>query len=85
MAEIEAGRYDCVLVLGVEVERTMPGAAAARTQQAAAWVGHETDGVDFIWPATFDRIADEDFEEYLRTRGEAFDAAIASAGITATQ
>lgn len=59
MAEIEAGRYDCVLVLGVEVERTMPGAAAARTQQAAAWVGHETDGVDFIWPATFDRIADE--------------------------
>jgi acetyl-CoA C-acetyltransferase len=59
MAEIEAGRYDCVLVLGVEVERTMPGDQAARTQQAAAWVGHETDGVDFIWPATFDRIADE--------------------------
>jgi acetyl-CoA C-acetyltransferase len=59
MSEIEAGRYDCVLVLGVEVERTMPGDQAARTQQAAAWVGHETDGVDFIWPATFDRIADE--------------------------
>ena len=59
MAEIEAGRYDCVLVLGIEVERTMPGEQAARTQQAAAWVGHETDGVDFIWPATFDRIADE--------------------------
>ena len=37
----------------------MPGDQAARTQQAAAWVGHETDGVDFIWPATFDRIADE--------------------------
>lgn len=59
MAEIEAGRYDCVLVLGVEMERTMSGDQAAKTQEAAAWVGHETDGVDFIWPATFDRIADE--------------------------
>ena len=59
MAEIEARRYDCVLVLGIEVERTMPGDEAARTHQAAAWVGQETEGVDFIWPATFDAIADE--------------------------
>ncbi len=58
-AEIEAGRYDCVLVLGLEQERTMPGPDAAKVQQAAAWVGHETDGVEFIWPATFDRLADE--------------------------
>ena len=57
-AEIEAGRYDCVLVLGIEQERTMPGAEAARVQQAAAWVGPDTDGVELIWPATFDRIAD---------------------------
>ena len=48
MAEIEARRYDCVLVLGIEVERTMPGDEAARTHQAAAWVGQETEGVDFI-------------------------------------
>jgi len=53
-AEIEAGRHDCVLVLGIEQERTMPGADAARIQQAAALVGDETDGVDLIWPATFD-------------------------------
>jgi len=59
MAEIEAGRYDCVLVLGVEQEKTMPGPDAARTQQAAAWVGRETDGVEFIWPATFDALASE--------------------------
>lgn len=59
MAEIEAGRYDCVLVLGVEQERTMPGAQAAQVQHAAAWVGHETDGAEFIWPETFDRVAEE--------------------------
>lgn len=58
-AEIEAGRYDCVLVLGIEQERTMPGDQAARVQQAAALVGPETDGVDLIWPATFDTIAEE--------------------------
>ncbi len=58
-AEIEAGRYDCVLVVGIEQERTMPGADAAKVQEAAAWVGHETDDVEFIWPETFDRIAEE--------------------------
>jgi acetyl-CoA C-acetyltransferase len=59
MAEIESGRYDCVLVLGVEQEKTMPGAEAAAVQEAAAWVGQDTEGVTFIWPETFDRIADE--------------------------
>lgn len=57
MSELEAGRYDCALVLGVEVERTMPGAEAARVQEAAAWVGHETGGELPIWPAVFDRVA----------------------------
>ena len=59
MAEIEAGRYDCVLVLGVEQEKTMPGPEAAAVQEAAAWVGEETEGATYIWPETFDRIADE--------------------------
>jgi len=58
-AEIEAGRYDCVLVLGIEQERTMNGTDAAKVQEAAAWVGHETDDVEFIWPETFDRLAAE--------------------------
>lgn len=76
MAEIEAGRYDCVLVLGVEQERTMPGAEAAQVQHAAAWVGHETDGAEFIWPETFDRVAEEYDtrygldESHLRAIGE---------------
>ncbi len=59
MAEIESGRYDCVLVVGVEQEKTMPGAEAAAVQEAAAWVGEDTFGATYIWPETFDRIADE--------------------------
>jgi acetyl-CoA C-acetyltransferase len=59
MAEIESGRYDCVLVLGVEQEKTMPGAEAAAVQEAAAWVGRDTEGATYIWPETFDRLADE--------------------------
>ncbi len=59
MAEIEAGRYGCVLVLGVEQEKNMPGAQAAGIQTAAAWVGRETDGIDFFWPYAFDRVAEE--------------------------
>jgi len=59
MAEIEAGRYDVVLVLGAEQERTMPGAEAARVQEAAALVPDETGGELPIWPAAFDRIAEE--------------------------
>lgn len=59
MAEIESGRYDCVLVLGVEQEKTMPGAQASAVQEAAAWVGQDTEGATYIWPETFDRLADE--------------------------
>ena len=65
MAELEAGRYDVALVLGVEVEKTLPGPDAARVQEAAAWVDHETDDELPIWPATFDRIA----AEYERRHG----------------
>ena len=59
MAEIEAGRYDCVLVLGVEQEKTMPGPQAAAVQEAAAWVGPDTEGATYIWPETFDALASE--------------------------
>lgn len=58
-AEIEAGRYDCVLVLGVEQERNVSGDEAARTLGAAAWVGHEATGETYVWPYMFDRLIDE--------------------------
>jgi acetyl-CoA C-acetyltransferase len=76
MAEIEAGRYDCVLVLGVEQEKTMPGAEAARVQQAAAYVGVETGGTGAIWPEMFELVAAEYDRRYgldaahLRAIGE---------------
>ncbi len=59
MSEIEAGRYDCALVLGAEQERNVPGDQAARLLGAAAWVGHEGEDAKFIWPHTFSRLADE--------------------------
>jgi acetyl-CoA C-acetyltransferase len=58
MAELEAGRYDCALVLGAEIEKCLPGAQAAAVQAAAAHVGHETGNPGLLWPAMFDRIAD---------------------------
>ncbi|VWX61720.1 Acetyl-CoA C-acetyltransferase [Burkholderiales bacterium 8X] len=59
MAEIEARRYDCVLVSGVEIERHVPGAVAAGHLGAAAWVGEEGAEARFVWPWMFDRVARE--------------------------
>jgi acetyl-CoA C-acetyltransferase len=58
-AEIEAGRYDCVLVLAVEQERNVPGADAPKHLGAAAWVGHEGQDATFMWPYMFSQLADE--------------------------
>lgn len=58
-AEIEAGRYDCVLVLAVEQERNVPGADAPRHLGAAAWIGHEGQDATFMWPYMFSQLADE--------------------------
>jgi acetyl-CoA C-acetyltransferase len=59
MADIEAGRYDCVLVVGAELERNVPGAKAPEYLGAAAWIGHEGDEAKFMWPYMFSAIADE--------------------------
>jgi acetyl-CoA C-acetyltransferase len=59
MADIEAGRYDCVLVLGVEQERNVPGAQAPGYLAAAAWIGHEGQEAKFMWPYMFSQLADE--------------------------
>jgi acetyl-CoA C-acetyltransferase len=64
MAELEAGRYDCALVLGAEIEKSLPGAEAAAVQSAAAHVGHETQDRDLLWPTMFARIADAYDERY---------------------
>lgn len=58
MAELEAGRYDVALVLGIEQERNVPGAESARYLGAAAWVGHEGEGARYLWPHMFSRLGD---------------------------
>jgi acetyl-CoA C-acetyltransferase len=59
MAEIEAGRYDCALVIGIEQERNVPGAEAPRNLAAAAWIGHEGQDATYMWPYMFSELADE--------------------------
>ena len=59
MADIEAGRYDCVLVIGVEQERNVPGTQAPMYLGAAAWIGHEGQDATFMWPYVFSELADE--------------------------
>jgi acetyl-CoA C-acetyltransferase len=63
MAEIEAGRYDVALVLGVEQEKSVPGDEAARILGAASWVGHEGDA-EFVWPHQFSLLAQHYDERY---------------------
>jgi len=57
-AEIEAGRYDCVLVVGAEQERNVPGEVAARHLGTAAWTGHEAEEARYVWPHMFSEITD---------------------------
>ena len=57
-AELAAGRYDLALVVGAELERTVPGGQAAAHLGAASWVGHEG-SPRFVWPAAFSALADE--------------------------
>ena len=59
MAEIEAGRYDCALVLGAEELRNLGGDQGSSNQNAAAWVGHEGQTCRFMWPYIFSRLGEE--------------------------
>ena len=59
MAEIEAGRYDCVLVVGAEEFKNLPGDVASQNQNAAAWQGQEGIDCRFMWPAAFGLLAAE--------------------------
>jgi acetyl-CoA C-acetyltransferase len=59
MAEIEAGRYDCVLVVGAEELKNLPGDVASQNQNAASWQGHEDIACKFMWPAGFGLVAQE--------------------------
>jgi acetyl-CoA C-acetyltransferase len=59
MADLRSGNYDTALVVGVELEKTVPGDTAARHLGAAAWTGHEGADARFLWPSMFAQVADE--------------------------
>ena len=59
MADLEAGRYDVACVVGVELMRNVSGVEAGANLGAAAWVPHETEGVEYPWPQAFSDLGDE--------------------------
>lgn len=59
VADLRAGNYECALVVGVELEKTVSGDAAAGHLGAAAWIGHEGEDATFMWPYMFAQVADE--------------------------
>ncbi|OBI50676.1 acetyl-CoA acetyltransferase [Mycobacterium kyorinense] len=59
IADLRSGNYDTALILGVELEKTVPGDVAAQHLGAAAWTGHEGAEAKFLWPSMFAQVADE--------------------------
>jgi acetyl-CoA C-acetyltransferase len=59
IADLRSGNYETALVVGVELEKTVPGDTAAQHLGAAAWTDHEGSEATFMWPYMFSRVADE--------------------------
>ena len=59
IADLRSGAYRTALVVGVELEKTVPGDTAAEHLGAAAWTDHEGGDAKFMWPYMFDRVAAE--------------------------
>jgi acetyl-CoA C-acetyltransferase len=71
IADLRSGAYSSALVVGIELEKTVPGDTATRYLGAAAWIGHEGDGAKYMWPFMFSDIADEYDRRYeLRERAQ---------------
>ncbi|GHF17529.1 acetyl-CoA acetyltransferase [Kordiimonas sediminis] len=65
-AEIEAGRYGLVAVLGIEIMRNVPGdQAALNIGGPAMWAGHECQDIKYPWPHMFSTLG----QEYQRRYG----------------
>ena len=59
LSDLRSGAYRTALVVGVELEKTVPGDIAAQHLGAAAWTDHEGAEATFMWPYMFDRLAAE--------------------------
>ena len=58
-AEIEAGRYDLSMVVGVEQMKTVDPAKGGDFLGTAAWYEREAKGIEFPFPKLFGRLGDE--------------------------
>jgi acetyl-CoA C-acetyltransferase len=63
-AEIEAGWYDCALVVGVEQMKCVPAARGADFLGTAAWYELEAENIDFPFPKLFGRLGDAYADRY---------------------
>src|SRR5690349_8689744 len=63
-AEIEAGRYDCALVVGVEQMKTVSPAIGGDYLGTAAWYEDEAKGEEFPFPKLFGKLGDEYDKRY---------------------
>jgi acetyl-CoA C-acetyltransferase len=59
IADLRSGAYRTALVVGVELEKTVPGDTAAQYLGAAAWTDHEGADAKFMWPHMFDQVTAE--------------------------
>lgn len=59
IADLRSGAYRTALVVGVELEKTVPGDTAAQYLGAAAWTDREGADAKFMWPHMFDRVTAE--------------------------
>jgi acetyl-CoA C-acetyltransferase len=63
-AEIEAGIYDCAMVLGVEFMKSVDSKRGGDYLGTAAWYEKECEGIEFPFPKLFDRLYDVYEERY---------------------
>lgn len=63
-AEIEAGRYNLALIVGVEQMKTVDPATGGDFLGTAAWYDQEAKGVEFPFPKLFGRLGDEYEKRY---------------------
>lgn len=63
-AEIEAGRYDLAMVVGVEQMKTVDPKTGGDYLGTAAWYEREAEGVEFPFPKLFGKLGDEYDKRY---------------------
>jgi acetyl-CoA C-acetyltransferase len=55
MADLKAGLYNCALVFGVEIMKSVPSSRSAEILAQASWSGHES--YEPMWPGQFAALA----------------------------